>query len=210
MKGKLLLLVLCLVPSLATAQKFDNQDRERYRDALRLIAADVRKYYYDPKMQGFDFDGRVREADEKLKKSESLGQSLNIIAWTLDGLNDSHTRFAPPGRVTRQDYGWRMAMIGDRCYVTQVQPKSDAEAKGLRPGDEIVSINKIAPTRDTLFTLEYIYDVLSPQPGLRLQVCGPEGQVRELVVMFKTRQTKKIANLTGRGPDDNTHLIWES
>jgi len=210
MKGKLFLLVLCLVPSLVSAQKFDNQDRERYRDALRLIAADVRKYYYDPKMQGFDFDGRVREADEKLKKSEGLAQSLNIIAWTLDGLNDSHTRFAPPGRVTRQDYGWRMAMIGARCYVTQVQPQSDAEAKGLRPGDEIVSINKVAPTRDTLFTLEYIYAVLSPQPGLRLQVRGPEGPVRELAVMARTRQRKKIIDLTGGNADDIHDLIWEA
>jgi C-terminal processing protease CtpA/Prc len=213
LKRKLLLLVVSLTGILATsasAQKFDNQGRERMRDVLRMVADDVKKRYYDPKMQGFDFDGREREAEEKLQKSASLAQSLNIIAWTLDGLNDSHTRFVPPGRTTRQDYGFRMSMVGSRCYVTHVKPKSDAEAKGLAPGDEIISINKIAPTREIFPTLQYIYAVLSPQPGLRLQVRSPESSVRELVIMATTRQLQKIVDLTGGRPEDIHNLIWEA
>jgi C-terminal processing protease CtpA/Prc len=210
---KLLLLVVIVIGSLATsacAQKFDNQERARMGDVLRMVADDVKKHYYDPKMQGFDFYGREREAQEKLQKSTSLAQSLNIIAWTLDGLNDSHTRFVPPGRTTRQDYGFRMSMVGSRCYVTQVKPKSDADAKGLKPGDEIVSINTIAPTRDTLPILQYIYAVLAPQPGLRLQVRSPEGSVRDLAITATMRRLQKIVDLTGGRPEDIHNLIWEA
>lgn len=180
------------------------------RDTLRMIADDVKKHYYDPKMQGFDFNGREHEAEEKLQKAASLAQSLNIIAWTLDGLNDSHTRFIPPGRVTRQDYGFRMTMVGSRCFVTHVKSKSDAESKGLLPGDEIVSINKIEPTRDTLPTLGYIYAVLAPQPGLRLQLRSPQGSLRELVVMATTRHLQRVVDLTGGHPEDIQNLIWEA
>jgi C-terminal processing protease CtpA/Prc len=206
-----LVLILNLITPALAQQKFDSQQRDRMRDILRLIASDVKKNYYDTGMQGFDFDGRVKDADERLKKSESLGQSFNIIGWTLDGLKDSHTRFSPPGRTTRQDYGWRMSMVGDHCYVTHVHPGSDAEAKGLKPGDEILSINGNVPTRETLHTLEYIYNLLAPQAGLRLQVRSPEGQPHQLDILAKARHMKKVLDLTGdSGDGDIWDLIRES
>jgi carboxyl-terminal processing protease len=180
----------------AWAQKFDNYQRDQARDMLSNIAQDVRKHYYDPTLHGFDFDGRVREADEKLKKAENLGQAFRIIAWTLDGLNDSHTYFTPPPRMSRTDYGWGMQMIGNRCYVTRVRPKSDAEAKGLKPGDEILSFNGIAVTRDNFDVIYRIYHVLSPLPELRLKLRSPDGQIRELDVMAKVRQAQKQVDLT--------------
>ena len=47
-----------------------------------------------------------------------------------------------------------MQPIGDSsCYVTQVRPESDAATKGMKPGDQVVSINGISVVRETLTTL---------------------------------------------------------
>ena len=192
-----ILLMAVLLSARAPAQNFDDFARGRARDMLKAITEDIRKNYYDPKMHGFDFDGRVREADEKLKKATSLSQSMSIIAWTLDGLDDSHTYFIPPSRTTRTEYGWRMQMVGERCFVTHVRPKSDAEGKGLKPGDEILSVNGTPPSRDNFAVMEYILDVLFPRPVLELQIrTAADGQVRTMQVAAKVRQLQKLVDLT--------------
>src|SRR5258708_5963712 len=135
--------ILGIVLALATscvAQKIDEHDRAEAREMLRMVADDVRKHYYDPKSLK-EFESRVNEADARIKTVDLLGQAFAMIGWALDGLHDSHTRFLPPGRVHILQYGWRMQFIGDRCYVTRVRPGSDAEKKGLKPGDQLVSIN---------------------------------------------------------------------
>lgn len=190
----LLATVLSVMP--LRAQKFDDFERGRVREMLRNIAADVHKNYYDPKLHGFDFDGRVREADAKIKEADSLGRAFRYVAWALDGLSDSHTYFVPPSRINRTDYGWRMQMFGDHCYVTQVRPKSDAEAKGLKPGDEILSINGIPATRENFHVISYLYNILAPQPGLRLQIAGANGQPQQVDVMSKVRQLQRVDDLT--------------
>lgn len=200
MRGKLqvaALLIVVLSSGPALAQNFDDLARGRARDMLKTIADDIRKNYYDPKMHGFDFEARVREADEKLKKATSLSQGMSIIAWTLDGLDDSHTYFIPPARTTRIEYGWRMQMVGERCFVTHVRPKSDAEGKGLKPGDEILSVNGTVPTRDNFAVLEYILNVLFPRPVLELQIrTAADGQARTMQVAAKVRQLQKLVDLT--------------
>jgi len=178
------------------AQTFDNFERGRAQDMLRAIADDVRKNYYDPKFHGFDFDSRVRDAEDRLKKATSLSQAFSIIAWTLDGLDDSHTYFVPPSRTTRTEYGWRMQMIGNHCYVTHVRPKSDAEVKGLKPGDEVLSVNGVVPDRNNFATMEYILNILSPRAVLQVQLRGPDGQTRKVDVMSRVKQLQKLVDLT--------------
>jgi carboxyl-terminal processing protease len=193
----LLATVLSVMP--VRAQKFDDFERGRVKDMLHAIADDVRKDYYDPKLHGFDFDGRVREAEAKIKEADSLGRAFRYLAWALEGLNDSHTYFVPPSRINRTDYGWRMQMIGDHCYVTQVHPKSDAEAKGLKPGDEILSINGIPATRENSRVISYMYNILSPQPGLRLLLMGANGQRQQVDIASSVKQVHLVADLTDGG-----------
>src|SRR5947209_15370709 len=141
-------LFICSVPRARAQQKLSSFDRDRGRQMLDIIKDDIKKNYYDPAFHGIDLDTHFKTADEKIKQATSLGQMFGIIAQTLIDFDDSHLYFVPPGRSTRYDYGWRMEMIGDKCFVTAVKPESDAAAKGLQPGDEIYSIDGYEPTRE--------------------------------------------------------------
>jgi C-terminal processing protease CtpA/Prc len=167
-------------------------DRERGQAMLSEIKNDLKKNYYDASFRGVDIDARFHQAEEEIKKAASLGQIKSIIAQALLDLDDSHTFFLPPAQTNRVDYGWQMQMIGTNCYVVAVKPGSDAEAKGLKAGDRVLSINKFTPTREDLWKMKYFYNLLSPQTGLSLVVQSPGGQPRPLDVAAKLKTGKVL------------------
>jgi C-terminal processing protease CtpA/Prc len=174
-------------------------ERDRARDMLRHAQEDIKKEYYDPAFHGIDLDAHFNAADEKLKKATSLGQLFGVIAQALAEFDDSHLFFVPPSRSARYDYGWRMRMIGDKCFVTAVKPDSDAEKKGLRPGDEIISIDGREPTRDNHWKMQYFYYALRPQPAVRFVVAKPGGERAQYDVLTKVTEGKRIQDLTVSG-----------
>ena len=180
---------MALVGLFATAgwsqEKINSYRRGQAQDILRYIAADVREHYYDPKLHGVDWDATVEHAKQKIDKAETLDMAFLSIEAALDTLNDSNNLFYPPERTSRYDYGWQIQMIGDHCYVTQVQSKSDAEAKGVKSGDEVLTIDGYTPTRDTLRNLEHFVNTLSPRPTLRLNLRDPAGNKHTIEVKGK-------------------------
>lgn len=171
-------------------------DKDRGRDILNVIKTDLKKNYYDPSFHGLEVDAHFKTAGEKIKTATSLGQVFGIIAQTLVDLEDSHTFFLPPGRAARTEYGWRMQMIGDKCFVTAVKPGTDAESKGLKPGDEISVISGTIPIRDNFWKIEYYFYALRPQPGVKLTVRRPGGQEAELPVLAKITPLKRVVDLS--------------
>src|SRR3990167_2136699 len=178
-------------PPIAQEQPIENEDRIRVRVMLEDIQKRLRKEYYDPSFHGVDIEGRFQEAKARIEKATSLNQALGIIAWVLEGLNDSHTFFLPPPRPYDHDYVWRMVMVGEKCYVIAVKPGSDAERQGLKTGDEVESVNGVVPTRETLPKIAYLFNILRPQPGLILAVRTPDGQQRTLEILAEFRQKKR-------------------
>lgn len=178
------------------SQSISGYDRESGREMLRIIRLDIKKNYYDPTFRGIDLEERFQEADERIKKAKSNSEIFGIIAQVLLDFNDSHLNFIPPPRASKVEYGWRMQAIGDKCYVVAVKPGSDAEAKGLKPGDLLLSIDGFEPTRDVLWKMQYLYYTLRPKPGMRLVVQPPEGQPRQLDVMAKISPGKKQIDMT--------------
>jgi len=163
---------------------------------LSQVRDDIKGNYYDSGFRGVDLDARFKAAHEMLDKATSLGQVFGIIAQTVIGLNDSHTFFVPPEQTVRSDYGWKLQAIGDKCYVVAVKPGSDAEAKGLKAGDEILAVNGIPPARQELWKLRYLYYQLRPQSGMHLLVKSPEGEQRALDVLAKVRNDKRRLDFT--------------
>jgi C-terminal processing protease CtpA/Prc len=171
-------------------------DKARGHDMVSIIKSDLKKNYYDPSFRGMDIEARLKAADEKINSATSIGHIFGIIAQALMDLDDSHTHFLPPGRAARTEYGWEMKMVGDKCFVTAVKPGSDAEAKGLKVGDEIWTINDFGPTRDNFWKMEYYFKALRPQPGMQLTVRKPGGKEETFVVLAKITERKRVMNLT--------------
>jgi C-terminal processing protease CtpA/Prc len=194
----------------ARAQTLNNFDRQRGRVMLGVIKNEIKKNYYDPTYRGIDLEARFKAADEKITSATSLGQVFGIIAQVLIDFEDSHLFFIPPSRTSRTDYGWQMQMIGEKCYVVAVKPGSDAEAKGLKEGDEVIAVDGFGVVRENLWKLRYLYYTLRPRPGMRVTLSSPEGQQKELDIMAKVLQGKQRVDLTGSdGGADIWNLIRE-
>jgi C-terminal processing protease CtpA/Prc len=178
--------------SLPTYSQTMDYERDRARSMLNTIKREIQRNYYDPNFHGIDVDVLFKKADESLKATTSLGQITTIIAQTLLDFHDSHTFFVPPSRYYTTEYGWQMQIIGDKCYVIAVKPGSDAESKGIKEGDVLISVNGYKPTRDSLWILEYYYNVLSPQQNMRVIVQDRDGKLRQLEVTAKIEQGKKM------------------
>ena len=159
-----------LLPVVASAQvPFDNLQRERARQMLRDLRDAMEHHYYDPKFHGVDMQARFQAADMRLQSVDNLGAALTTIAETLDALKDSHTFFLPPSRNTHREYGYVLQMIGDRCFITAVRPNRDASEK-LSAGDEVVTWQGFTPTRETLWTMSYVFNTLVSLRGH--EFCG--------------------------------------
>jgi C-terminal processing protease CtpA/Prc len=176
-------------------------DRDTALRMLDDVAKDIQKHYYDPEFHGVDWQGKVAEAKDRIKGETSMGMAIAHIAWALDALNDSHTFFLPPQRPMRHDYGFQTQMIGDRCFITRVRPNSDAEAKGVKPGDQVLALEGFPPNRQILWKMDYRYKVLRPQSGLRLALRDPEGHDRQLDLMAKVVPLKRVAGMGGGETD---------
>lgn len=200
------ILVFCVVASAASQQTISSFEKGRAEDMLATVANDVKKHYYDPKFHGVDFEGRVSEAKQQIAKSPSFNMAISHIAAALDVLNDSHTFFLPPQHAFHHSYGMQYQIIGNRCFVTQVRPGSDAESKGVKPGDEILAINGFQVDRSNLWKIQYMFSALRPQAGLRLALQDPVGAQRQVDVAAKIRQTKRVTDLTGEGGASD---IWD-
>ena len=103
--------------------------RVQARQMLRTIRDAIRKDYYDPAFHGLD-EEHFKAAEKKIDTVESMGRAYTVIAQALIDLSDSHTYFLPPQVSAQFEYGWQMAIVGDRCLVLGVKPGSDAETKG--------------------------------------------------------------------------------
>jgi carboxyl-terminal processing protease len=182
----------------ARAQSLTKEDRDRAREMLESVKYDIKNNYYDPNFRGMDLETRFQAAKEKLSLANTNVQMFSVIAQVMLDLKDSHTFFIPPARAAKVEYGWQMQMIGDKCYVVAVKPGSDAEAKGLKPGDLIQTVGGYTPSRQNLWILQYLFYALRPQPGLRVVVESPGApEARQLDLMSKIGPVKKAIDLLG-------------
>jgi C-terminal processing protease CtpA/Prc len=167
------------------SQTFTKSDRELAESMLRDADADVRKHYYDPNLHGVNWQNLVREARKNIATAQSVSAAVSEVAALLDSLHDSHTILSLPPRTHIHDYGFQMEMFGVRCFVIRVRSGSDAEKKGLKAGDEVLAVNEFSVSRKNFLRIVYIFNVLQPQPGLRLTLADVNAHQRQLEVAAK-------------------------
>jgi len=186
--GYALILALTITAGLAASAalpQISGVQQAQARQMLKTIREAVRDRYYDPAFGGRDVVAHFKAAEQRLDAADSLGRAYAVIAQTLVDFGDSHTYFLPPEVPATFEYGWQMAIVGDKCLVLGVKPGSDAEAKGLRAGDQIVQIETLPPTRADLWKMRYSLNVLNPRRRVRLMAQTPGGQPRPLEIETK-------------------------
>ena len=148
--GFVAILLTSLLSTPTCAEKKSNDSmtsiqRDQALEMLKDVYEKVEKDYYDPAFHGVNLDSRYKDAQQKIRAAQSLSEAFGDIAWMLDGLNDTHTFFDPPPRPYVVRDGWEAKFVGDACMITAVKEGSDAAAKGLKPGDQILAIEGFRP-----------------------------------------------------------------
>ena len=184
----------------------------------------LEKFYYDSTYHGVDIDRSFERADSAIRTATSVPQISGILAQFLGDLDDSHTSFNPPGLNVSVQYGWSWRLVGNNCYVATVKKDSDAEKQGIRPGDHVLAIDGIRPTRQNIWTVGYVYYRLSPRPGMRLVVEHVDGDRQEItfraemkhrtgVVDYKDLEQIRFANerlRSSRHPNHHRKILADS
>lgn len=201
----LLPVAVILASTYLSGQKVNKVEQEQARAILHQVQETIEKRYYDPTFPGVDFRARFTSAEKQVGDQASLLGGLAVVAWAVEGLNDSHTSFIPPLRNVIVDKGWQMEMVGEKCLISAVQPGSDAEKKGLRPGDEVLKLENYQPNRATFSKIEYRVSVVAPLAEYHFAVAGPGQPARQLVT--KSRQEVFPAELRGFTGGDTLHQI---
>lgn len=205
------LLITITWPVLGWSQQpqMSNIERGVAQDILKVVAGEIEKHYYDPKLHDIDWGAKVAETKQKIASATSFNMAMAHIAAMVDQLNDSHTFMLPPQHAYHFEPGFRYQMVGNQCFVTQVRPHSDADTKGLKPGDQILAINGYDVNREILRKMRYGYTVLRPQPVLRLALQAPSGAQREVQVAAEIWQEKRTRDITAEGGGDIFNIIRE-
>ena len=191
----LLLLLAAAAPRGALAQI--GFSRGVGREMLKDIKRDLKENYYDPTFRGKDLDAHFKAAEELIAKAETTEQVYAVVAQALMDFDDSHLYLVPPMWSASAEYGWKMQMVGEKCFVTAVKPGSDAEAKGLKPGDLVHSVDGFAPERGTIWKMNYYYNALAPKPGMVVAVRGVDGKPRQLQIAAKVTKGKVVQDVGG-------------
>jgi carboxyl-terminal processing protease len=176
--------------------------REEAELIVEEVADDVAKHYYDPKLHGIDWNAQVREAKNKIGNATSGNLAYANIAAMLDSLNDSHTFFIPRHSF-RFDYGWRVQMIGERCFVTRVRPETDAASK-VHPGEEVLAINDYKPVRANITRIRYVLNTLRPQSKIEATLRSVSGQERQVEIISKILPPEHAISTRS-----DMRMVWE-
>ena len=105
--------MIAIVLGVILGVQLSSFDRGNSLAMLKMIKEDLTRSYYDPRFRGMDVEKTFAEAAEKIKAASNVGEASAILADTLLRLDDSHTTFYPPARLTQVEYGWSVKIVGE-------------------------------------------------------------------------------------------------
>jgi C-terminal processing protease CtpA/Prc len=167
---------------------------------LRDAYLEIKKNYYDATFKGIDLEARYRAFDSQVDKSRTVGEGFGVVAAFLGQFHDSHLFFEPPLRGASFESGYRMQMIGDRCFVTSVRYAGDASTK-LHPGDWVRRFDGYVVNREDFHDLQYYFHQLAPSHVEQLELVAPAGAVRVETIQALVRPNKREIDLTEETAD---------
>ena len=158
---------------------------------VRDLRAEVKTRYFDPQFRGIDVDALFARAETRVKEATTEAQMAGILAQTLGEFHDSHTYFIPPIRPFDIDYGFEIRIVGNAPLVIDVVKGSDAEGKGLRLGDRVLSVDGYEVSRENFIPLSYALNVALPRRRLELKVQTDNEPPRSITAEASIEQRRK-------------------
>lgn len=162
---------------------------------VRDIKVAVKTRYYDPQFRGLDVDALFARAEARVREASTEAQVGVILAQTLGEFRDSHTYFIPPIRPFDLDYGFETRIIGMVPLVIDLDQGSDAERKGLRLGDRLLTVDGIAISRENFMAVSYALNVALPRRQLELRVQTDSDPPRLITVVARIEQRRKSIDI---------------
>jgi hypothetical protein len=97
-------------------------------------------------------------------------------------------------------------MVGDGCFIAAVRPGTDAQEK-IGPGDQVISWQGFAPSRATLWKLDYSINRLFAASVQQFTIRRPDGSERKAEVKLRIKQLKRVLDFTN--DEDYYQMIRE-
>lgn len=101
----------------------------------------VNTQFYDPTFHGVDWSEVGRRYRARLAEVKTDAEFQRLMNAMLGELKSSHLALRPPSTSRARGYGpgFETATLDGRRVITAVAPATDAQTKGLRPGDVVLS-----------------------------------------------------------------------
>jgi len=183
--------VFLLIPNALNAQNLKSE-RGLHQNILKVLKDGIQDKYYDANFGGIKIEEQYKLANDSINSATSGGQMMNIIAGFLFQFEDSHLFFLPPAKTIKIEYGWEMAIVGDKAFVSKVDAESDAAQKGVKVGDQIYMVEGFIPRRTDFWKLRYQFEVLNPQPSLNVILIKPSGNKYRVELKAKVTENKVL------------------
>jgi C-terminal processing protease CtpA/Prc len=182
------LVVIWRVAVISYVQADDKFERGRMEEIMDIVAKDIQKNFYDPKLKDLDWKVVTERARQRIRQADYLGEMMAAIASVPYQLNDSHTYFIPPGRSAKVDYGFKAEPFGKDILVYKLKKDGPAIKSELHLGDKIVGMNGFATKRENFFEMARYFEFLNPATELTLEVIRGTDAPRTIKIPAKIEQ----------------------
>ncbi len=161
----------------------------------------VREQFWDPKLNGADWDAAVNRAARELSAAATPSDRDAAYDRLLATLSDSHTFRMPAGFPERRwaTAGLRIGRDGEGYAVKGVLPGHAAERAGMRVGDRVLSVTGRAygPERVNFRELFFVFE-------------GPAGSAVAVTWKPAGSSSPQTAALRRDPEEPGDALVWQS
>ncbi len=173
------------------------REKGQVRSMLDNVLKTVQANFYDPALRGLDWKALTAQTEGRIEAAGSLGDMFAAVYWQVDQLQDSHTKFVPPPRVTKFLFGFEVKAFGDEVRVYELDEKGAAAAAGLRKGDRILTYNGFTAERASLDLMLIYFRLLKPVAAVEIEYVRGNEAPRKVLVEGRRKDGLKVVDLTG-------------